>query len=438
MSYNSTTYNEHYYQSHCGKCYGRGNGWEEIFARQAAAIQRDFHPHTVLDVGCAAGYLVEGLRDLGVEAYGMDISEYALSKVREDIRPYCFLQSAAEPIEGTYDMITCIEVLEHLDSMDIREAVKNMCQAAEVIIFSSTPFDYGEETHHSVNEPGYWAQAFAAHGFYHEIGYDCSYISVQAMVFCKRTVTIRSLVREYENKLFLLWNQCCILRDKNNLSMARIADLDAGNIQHAQRMQECEGNYRQKISDMQSRQEQDRKACREEIARLRRMHTQLIQVEYEKRDALEAKLIVLRAEKQALKEEISKYRSGRSVHSDMRLTSKHKLSSAIQKLEERLRYWVKTRKLLKKPVSYWDPVFHAQQYADANPDIQALLGTDEKKLLRHFILHGMEEGRKSSEKFDVYAYLMCNADVEEAFGKRKRDCYIHYIEFGRKEGRSWW
>ena len=247
------------------------------------------------------------------------------------------------------------------------------------------------------------------------------------MVFCKRTVTIRSLVREYENKLFLLWNQCCILRDKNNLSMARIADLDAGNIQHAQRMQECEGNYRQKI-----------KACKEEMERLRQMHIQLVQAEYEKRDVLEAKLIVLRAEKQMLEDKISKYGSGRDVRADIRLASKCRVSGALRRLEERLKYWVKTKKLLKKPVSYWEPVFHAQQYADANPDIQALLGTDEKKLLRHFILHGMEEGRKSSEKFDVYAYLMCNADVEEAFGKRKRDCYIHYIESGRKEGRSWW
>ena len=133
MSYNSTAYNEDYYKSHCGECYERGHGWEEIFARQAEIIMRDFQPKTTLDVGCAAGYLVEGLRDRGVDAYGIDVSDYALSTVREDIKPFCHKQSATEPIKKKYDLITCIEVLEHLESDAIREAIKNMCHLLTLV-----------------------------------------------------------------------------------------------------------------------------------------------------------------------------------------------------------------------------------------------------------------------------------------------------------------
>ena len=34
----------------------------------------------ILDIGCAKGYLVKALRWLGRDAYGFDISDYALEK----------------------------------------------------------------------------------------------------------------------------------------------------------------------------------------------------------------------------------------------------------------------------------------------------------------------------------------------------------------------
>jgi len=68
----------------------------------------------VLDAGCAIGFLVEALRERGVDARGFDISEYAISQVPEHLQPYCTLGSITDEIDGRYDLITCIEVLEHL------------------------------------------------------------------------------------------------------------------------------------------------------------------------------------------------------------------------------------------------------------------------------------------------------------------------------------
>ena len=71
--------------------------WVKFFGNIADKIIETINPKTVLDVGCAAGYLVAALRDRGVEAYGIDVSEFAISCAREDIKPYCRVCSALEP-----------------------------------------------------------------------------------------------------------------------------------------------------------------------------------------------------------------------------------------------------------------------------------------------------------------------------------------------------
>ena len=82
-------------------------------------------------IGCAMGTLVAALRDRGVNAYGIDISEYAISQVPEDIRPYCRAQSALENLPADfpthYDMVSCIEMIEHLEEPDGLALIKKMC-----------------------------------------------------------------------------------------------------------------------------------------------------------------------------------------------------------------------------------------------------------------------------------------------------------------------
>src|SRR3990172_4083903 len=110
-------YDERYYKGYhsaCGLPYDRIEPWLNFFANIADKIVEQVSPRTVLDVGCAKGFLVEALRDRGVEAFGLDISEYAISQVRDDLKPYCWVASAGHPLPLRYDLIVCIEVLEHL------------------------------------------------------------------------------------------------------------------------------------------------------------------------------------------------------------------------------------------------------------------------------------------------------------------------------------
>lgn len=201
----SELYNYEYYHNCCGPiAYEEPAHWVEFFGNVADRIAKDLHPQTVLDAGCAMGYLVAALRDCGVEAYGIDISEYAISKVREDIRPYCVVGSLTEPLpEGLpkrYDLVVTIEVLEHLYAEDGRKAIHNLCALTDRIIFSSTPDDFTESTHVNVQQREYWARIFAEEGFFDNINYRPTYLTYHACCFQKKVDWLRQL-EDYERNI---------------------------------------------------------------------------------------------------------------------------------------------------------------------------------------------------------------------------------------------
>lgn len=63
-----------------------GEYWKDLALR--LKIDYSLEGKKVLEIGAAKGFVVEGLRDLGVNAYGIDISQYAIDCAREDIKPY--------------------------------------------------------------------------------------------------------------------------------------------------------------------------------------------------------------------------------------------------------------------------------------------------------------------------------------------------------------
>jgi glycosyltransferase involved in cell wall biosynthesis len=157
--------------------------WNNHFGAMAKTIVERFHPTRVMDIGCAKGFLVEHLRDCGVEAYGIDISPYAISEVRPDIQPYCRVASVTEPLQGRYDLITCIEVAEHVTEEEGRRMIQNICQHTDEVIFSSTPQDFSEATHINVQPPRYWKDMFATHGFYPDLHFDPHFVTPHAIHF---------------------------------------------------------------------------------------------------------------------------------------------------------------------------------------------------------------------------------------------------------------
>lgn len=81
-------------------------------------------------------------------------------------------------------------------------------------------------------------------------------------------------------------------------------------------------------------------------------------------------------------------------------------------------------------------VFDANYYYSAYADLQSAIGNDRNALLQHFIVYGMQEGRRGNAEFDVKAYMANYPDLIQAFGSEDlKSYYLHYISYGKKEGR---
>ena len=81
---------------------------------------------TVLDVGCGGGILSEGMAGLGAHVTGIDLSDKALqvaklhlldSKQQVDYRKIAVETLAADQ-PAHYDVVTCLEMLEHVPDPD--------------------------------------------------------------------------------------------------------------------------------------------------------------------------------------------------------------------------------------------------------------------------------------------------------------------------------
>ena len=230
-------YGEQYYRGHgnhqpgCGVDYANEEFWLIQFGRIAKRIVEDFAPDTVLDMGCAWGHLVSSLRDLGVEAFGVDISSYAIENVRKDIKPFCAVVSATDELPShfpkKFDLLVTIEVIEHLYEEEGLIAMERICLYSDKILFSSSPEDITEATHFNVQQPEYWVKHFAKLDFFRNVNYTPNYISKDAVLFEKGN-NISRVLENYEHKIRLLNLENAILQNNTAKSYNSSIYFDTG------------------------------------------------------------------------------------------------------------------------------------------------------------------------------------------------------------------
>lgn len=197
-------YDESYYATSYGRLrYERSAPCLNRFGQIAESLIRALHPARVFDAGCALGFLVEAFWDRGIYSEGVDISEYAIGQVREDMARYCRVQSLIEPIKGQFDLVTCIDVLEHIDPTDTRSVIANLCHAADAVLFSSSPSGFSEPRHVNVQPPKFWLDLFAEHGFGPDISFDASFVSPHTFLVKKGLNSEQSILRLFAQHLHL-------------------------------------------------------------------------------------------------------------------------------------------------------------------------------------------------------------------------------------------
>lgn len=133
---------------------------------------------SILDFGCAKGYLVKALRLLGRQAYGCDISTYALAQAPPEIKPYLFELDSDDlipmPVKGTFDWIISKDVLEHVPYDQIDDLLRKLAKATFNAFFA-IPLgedgkyvipDYEKDVTHIIREPlDWWVERLQAAGF---------------------------------------------------------------------------------------------------------------------------------------------------------------------------------------------------------------------------------------------------------------------------------
>jgi SAM-dependent methyltransferase len=221
-------YGAYYYRHDCGIPYERNEHWLGFFDRLADSIVREFHPTSVLDAGCAMGFLVEGLRRRGVEAYGFDVSEYAISQVHESMREHCWVAGLTTPLERRYDLIACIEVVEHIPPEQTEQAIANLCAATDRLLLSTTPHDYAEATHLNVRPPEDWSAMLAGEGFFRDFERDFSYLSPWAALYVRREEPLAEVVRRYDRAWWRLRHEVSEVRGALLRAQDQLAELEAG------------------------------------------------------------------------------------------------------------------------------------------------------------------------------------------------------------------
>jgi 2-polyprenyl-3-methyl-5-hydroxy-6-metoxy-1,4-benzoquinol methylase len=130
---------------------------------------------TVMDFGCAKGYLVQALRLLGIEAYGVDISEYAISQATKETSKFV---KQIQPLSDDFvncTHVVCKDILEHIDYSDIDkqlEILRAKCDNILVIVplakdnkYIITAYEL-DKSHVIREDKDWWKAKFNKHGFY--------------------------------------------------------------------------------------------------------------------------------------------------------------------------------------------------------------------------------------------------------------------------------
>lgn len=167
MSSLKNVFDEKYFEDgvrHRVSAYENYRWMPERTIREASSIINNIKFDTVLDYGCAKGFMVYALRLLGKEAYGADVSEYAVTNCHPNVKDYLQVIETTEQLTGGWDLIIAKDVLEHIPK-DVIPSVLSELRRRCKTLFVAVPLgdgkryrirEYEMDVTHVVREPEEW------------------------------------------------------------------------------------------------------------------------------------------------------------------------------------------------------------------------------------------------------------------------------------------
>ena len=162
-----------------------GKGWLENYSwmprrtfREALAFVDTLgldDNSTVLDFGCSKGFMVRAMRQLDIDCYGVDISEYALSFVKDGTCYNLNCKDAWELLTAAeFTHIICKDVLEHLTPDQLKETMEKLAKIAPKMMVVIPMGDNGkyripeyhmEVSHLIAEDEEWWEEEFENSGW---------------------------------------------------------------------------------------------------------------------------------------------------------------------------------------------------------------------------------------------------------------------------------
>ena len=108
----------------------------------AYLVWKHFGVERTLDVGCAMGFVVEALQEVGVDAMGVDVSAYAVEHAAPGARGRLRQGSLLGRLpfaEGSFGLVTVLETLEHLPPEAVPAALAELRRVCRGYVVATIP-----------------------------------------------------------------------------------------------------------------------------------------------------------------------------------------------------------------------------------------------------------------------------------------------------------
>src|ERR1700722_18580653 len=95
-----------------------------------------------LDIGCATGFVVEVLRELGVDAVGCDVSRFAVDNASPGAKGHLRLADLMTGLpwsDRTFDLVSVLETLEHLPPDQVGQAIAEVVRVCGGFVYATIP-----------------------------------------------------------------------------------------------------------------------------------------------------------------------------------------------------------------------------------------------------------------------------------------------------------
>jgi len=147
-------------------------GGERVW--RTSLFRRLYNPQRVLEVGCATGLLIQAFAKMGIEAYGCDISRWAIENCTEGAKDRVKLVDITKGLpydDNSFDLICSMGTLEHIEmkyldfiASEFARVTSGWVHLGQPIGSSNENKPWGDPDHKTFMPASWWITLFYKYG----------------------------------------------------------------------------------------------------------------------------------------------------------------------------------------------------------------------------------------------------------------------------------